>query len=289
MTQAYYPPQQPMQPAMPQYPAQQQQYIQQPMMPQQNFYPQQPMQPPVQPLVQGTLADFFSQPSTGGGPVFSWKGKPIGTTYGGIVSRAITNADVQQQTMPGSNVPAHYRDGRPKYLMKVPLTVQPTPEFPDGQAQWWVSGSARDELARAMAEVGCDANAVPEAGAAIVITLTGERPSGPGMNPSKTYRIQYRRPQGALPAGVPVHGQALAADIGRQMAQQQPVPTPQPAGPVYTPEAYQAPVSVPAQPVQAMQQPTVAPTPQQVPQPTAQPSAADGLNDAQRKLLESLL
>lgn len=289
MTQPYYPPQQP---AMPQYPTQTQ-YPQQPYPgtqmqppPQQFAYPQQQMypQPAPQPLAQGTLSDFFNQPSTGGGPVFSWKGKPTGTTYAGIVSRQITDGDIQQQTMPNSNTPAFYRDGRKKFLMKVPLTVTPTPEFPDGQAQWWVSGSARDELARAMSEAGCGTNTVPEPGAAIVITLTGERPSGPGMNPSKTYRIQYRRPVGTA-AVTPTQQPPTEWQSVPDAVKQQPVPATYANGTV----------SVQTQPL-PNQQVMAPPLPQQVPvtQPPQQPVAqsvqqqTSDLTPEQQQLLASL-
>lgn len=294
MTQPYFPQQQQMQqpqyqqPAMPQYPQQpMQQYP-----PQQQFvYPQQMQQQPMQPLVQGTFNDFFNQPSTGGGPVFSWKGKPIGTTYVGIVSRPIMQSDIQQQTMPGSNVPAYFRDGRPKFLMKIPLQVHQSPEFPDGTAQWWVSGSARDELARAMTEAGCEPNTTPEVGAAIAITLTGERPSGPGMNPSKTYHVKYQRPnsgspnaQPAVPQGtfvVQPQQQVMQPQPQQQQVMQQPQPMPVPPNQT---------VSVNTQP-QPQQQ--VMAQPQQVQQPVTQnappmQSSANDLSPEQQQLLASL-
>lgn len=304
MTQPYYP-QQPIPQQQPMYP----QYPQAPAQPPAASYPQQPMYsqptyqqppPPPQPLATGSLADFFGQPSTGGGPVFSWKGKPIGTTYAGVVSRPITSADVQQQTMPGGNVPAFYRDGRPKFLMKVPMRVVPSPEFPDGEAQWWVSGRARDELARAMSEAGCEPNMSPEAGALISITLTGERPSGPGMNNAKTVAVQYTRPQGAQPASIPMHGEALAADIQRQMQQAQPaqpqppqVPMQQQVPPMAQPQPpYQQPTGHPTLHVPQQVQPPQVPIPQQVqPSPPTQPlpQQANDLNPEQQALLAQLV
>ena len=160
MTQPPYYPQQPYgQPPMqqPQYP-QYQQPMQQPAYPQ---YPQQvggwPQMPqgqqvPQVPLAEGTLDDFFDQPSAGGGPAVSWKDKANGYTVAGIVARAIGKGDVQQQTDPQTKQPKFFRDGRPQFVMKVPLRVQPSQEFPEGEAQLYVRGQLRDELVRAMTE-----------------------------------------------------------------------------------------------------------------------------------------
>ena len=127
-------------------------------------YPQQgaPQAPPVE-LAQGSIDDFYNQPSVGGGPSLSWSfkdgsQKQVGTTYVGVVARDISNADIQQETDIRSGQPKTYRDGRPKFVMKVALkgvqsNVQaPAPEFPDGEATWYVKGQGRDELTRAMAE-----------------------------------------------------------------------------------------------------------------------------------------
>jgi len=187
-------------PAWPQqYPAQ---YPQQfPAAPQPYAQPQQfapgypPATPaaPAVPLAQGSIDDFYNQPSTGGGKSLSFQGKPAGTQYIGIVTRPITSGDISQQTdIQGK--PQFFRDGRPKFVMKVPLQLQPSPEFPDGLAQWYVKGQARDELVRAMAEAGAPAGP-PEAGAILAITLTGTRPSGPGLNPANVFHVVYTRPQ----------------------------------------------------------------------------------------------
>lgn len=295
---------QPPNPGMPQYP-QQPQY--QPQPPQQWAAPQpQPQYPPQQyaqpmqyqqpqvPLAQGTLSDFFNQPSTGGGPAFSWKGKPVGTTYAGIVTRAITQADIQQQTIPGTTQPAFFRDGRPKFIMKVPMTVQPTAEFPDGIAQWYVAGSARDELTRAMTEAGCDPGSTPEPGAAISIRFASERPSGAGRNPTKIYQVQYSRPNGATPAAVPVPAPQL-------QAQPQPVPNggwqpvqvaqpPQPPPPAQPQYVQPQPVAQP-QPQYAQPQPVAQPQyaqPQPVQPPPQQPVAGNDLSPEQQELLKQL-
>lgn len=261
MSQQPYYPQQPQQgyPAQPQYPV----APQQPYPPQQA--PQQFQQPyaapygapqapqaPAQPLVQGTLDDFYNQPSVGGGPSLSWtdkqsnQPKPLGTTYTGIVARDVTHADVQQQTDFRTQAPLFYKDGRAKFAMKVPLKLQPSAEFPDGEASWFVKGQARDELVRAMSEAGCDGS--PKAGALITVTLVQRRNTGAGMNPANIVQVQYQPPQGAgqqasvqqqipvqqyeqpAPQGQPV--QQYAAPVQQQQQFQQPVPQQVPAQPV---------------------------------------------------------
>lgn len=223
-------------PGQPQFPGQAQQY---PAQPQQGGYapvgvPQgyghqlPPQAAPVTPPASGSLDDFFSQPSVGGGPALKFE---VNTTHVGLVARPVTNADIRQQTIPGSNAPATYRDGRPKWVMVVPLVVQQSPAYPEGQAQWYVAGGARDELVRAMAEAGAPAGP-PEAGALISITCTGTRSSGPGMNPAKVYKIVYQRPEGAATAAAtpePVAEAPAPAAPSTTPAVQAPAPTaPQP-------------------------------------------------------------
>ncbi|TCB97559.1 hypothetical protein E0H26_11615 [Micromonospora zingiberis] len=276
-------PQYPTQPMMPQFPQQpaypvQQGYaqpqapaypVQQPAYPvQQGYASQQPQQygPPAQPLPQGTLDGFFEQPSSGGGPSWKFNGRPIGTSYAGIVARTVTNADVRAQTN-NAGVPQTYKDGRPKLVMVVPMQVQPSPEYPDGVAGWWVKGQARDELARAMAEAGAPAGA-PEAGAAIRVTRIGER-AVPGMNPQLLYRVEYVRPDGVAPVpqqpGAPV---------------QAPVQMPMPQ-----PVAQAAPVQQPMPQPVAVQQAPQQPMPAQQPAPAAAPA---GFNEEQAALFARL-
>ena len=205
-TQQPYPPQYPAAPAQgphptayapPQYPAQYPTAYAPPM--------QQPYAPPAPPLPTGTLDSFYEQPSSGGGPSFKFmdanRQPQIGKSYAGIVARPITNADVRAQTDQSGRA-VTYKDGRPKFVLIVPLLVQPSPEFPEGQASWWVKGQARDELARAMAEAGAPVGP-PEAGAGIRVTLVGARPV-PNMSPAYQYRVEYMRPAGAPTAPAPV-------------------------------------------------------------------------------------
>jgi hypothetical protein len=182
-------------PAVPQYPPQygQPSVVQHP--PQYGQPPQYAQYPPPpqsqQPAARGTLDQFYNQPSTGGGKPLSFE--VVGTNYTGIVARAIVDSDIAQQTDIKTNQPSTFKDGTPKFVMKVPLIMQPSPAYPDGQAQWYVRGADRDELVRAMAEAGAP-EGPPEAGAAISITFTGTRPAGPGLQPSKLKRVTYRRP-----------------------------------------------------------------------------------------------
>ncbi len=208
-------------------------------------YPQPAPQQGAQ-LAAGSIDDFFSQPSVGGGPALKFD---VGTVHVGIVARAVSNADIQQQTNPSNGQPAFYKDGRPKFVMRVPLQVQPTQLHPDGQAQWYVSGGARDELVRAMAESGAPAGP-PEAGAAIRVECTGTRPAGVGMNPAKVYKVVYRRPAGAAAApttAAPVVVQA-PAPVQEPAPAPSPTPSPTPAVQATPPAAPQPPADLdPAQ------------------------------------------
>src|SRR5262245_44220222 len=256
-----YPPQQPPQqyqqpgypqtyptatPPIPQYPT-----------PPQSQYPTYPLPPQAPaPTVSGSIDDFFDQPTTGS-KAWVFKDRPIGTQYVGIVTREVTRGDIRQQTdQQGRGLT--FRDGRPKFVMVVPMTVAPTQEFPEGQASWWVKGQARDELVRAMAEAGAPAGP-PEAGAAIGVTLVGMRPI-PGFNPAFQYRITYRRPTGAPPVPVEAVHQA-----------------PAPVEPAYYP---------PAPPAQAAPPPQyAAPDPAPAPAPGAPPGMAPNQLTAEQQAL----
>ncbi|MHA6626908.1 hypothetical protein ACU61A_15845 [Pseudonocardia sichuanensis] len=241
-----------------------------PMPPQQGF-PQQQQQ--ATPLAEGSLDAFYSQPSVGGGAALKFQ---IGTTYVGVVSRPVTSADVQQQTQRGSGLPATFKDGRPKFVMKVPLRVAPTAEYVDGIAQWWVQGASRDVLAQAMTAAGAP-QGPPQAGAVVVVTKTGERPI-PGMSPAGIYTVQYVLPgaqadQYAQQCGISLDG------IVREAAPAPAAPAPTPAAPAPGPVAQYQPPAPPAAPVApqppappvAYQPPASAAAP--VPAPAAAPPA----------------
>lgn len=269
-------PQQFQQPVQPQYPQAPQQpgY---PVPPQQYGFPQQA--PPQQPLATGSIDDFYNQPTTGGGPSISWKDKPVGTWYAGIVARDVTNGDIQQQTNFQTKQPEFYRDGRPKFTMKVPLTIDPAqhPEFPEGEASFYVRGQARDELSRAMSEAG--ASGAPKAGDYIVVVLVQRKPSGQGMNPSNVVQITY----------TPAAGASSPAPATPQPEVQQPAPqpvaqAPAPQGPPPPPPA-QAPVA--QAPVQQQPQPPAAPPAQQQ-QPPAPPAPPTALTPEQQQVMAQL-
>jgi hypothetical protein len=270
MSQQPYAPQ-PQYPGYPQQPVQQgyppQQFA--PQAPVQQPYPPQqyapPVQAPAQPVATGSLDDFYNQPSTGGGA--SLKFEQVGTRYIGIVTRPLGPGDVQQQTNT-QGVPLFFKDGRPKWVMKIPLQMQPSPAYPDGTAQWYVKGATRDELARAMAEAGVDAREV-QAGAIIDITFTGTRPSGAGMNPAKLFRVVYTPPEGAAQTQPP---QGTGAPSPAPVPQQAPVQ--QYEQPQVPQQQFQPPAQVPQVAQQAVPQPPAPPVQQQAaPQPPSDLSA----------------
>jgi len=182
-----------------------QQYAQ---VPQTQFQP--PVSSPSQPLARGTLDDFYGQPAGGGGvsvaSFFKDKTtgmlKPVGTRLDAMIARNVTDADIRQQTDLQNN-PKTYKDGRPMFVMVIPLAVTPSPDFPEGEASWWVKGRTRDELTRAMGEAGV--SGAPQAGALVSITLAGTRPIK-NMQPEVLYGVNYTPPQGtqvAAPAPEP--------------------------------------------------------------------------------------
>jgi hypothetical protein len=288
-----YPPQQPYPPQAP--PPQQPQALH-PYYPPQappNVYPQaygQPPAPAAPPLAQGSLDEFYAQPSASSGPSLSWTDKagnprPIGTTFVVRVARDVTSADVQQQTDMRTKAPQFYADGRPKFAMKVPVQLQ-HPEFPDGEASWYVKGQARDELVRAMSEAGCEGS--PKAGAIMQITLVNRRATAVGMNPANVVQIRYTPPQGD-------QGTAAPSPVAEPQAQQAPV---QQYAPPADPQAQQwqqhvaaqtpLPPQVPQAPELAQQQyAAYAPQGQaQAQAPAGQPG--QGMDPAQAALLEQI-
>lgn len=260
-------------------------------------YGQAPQQPQV-PLASGSLDDFYNQPSAGGGPAISWSvngmPKPEGTTYVGIVARDVQASDIQQQTDPKSGQPKFYRDGRPQFVMKVPLKLHASPEFPEGEGVLFVRGQMRDELVRAMTESGAGRD--PKGGDAIQVTLVQRKPSRGGGMPMNVFQIRYQ-PANPVAQPAPVQQAAPApqpaqpVQQGVDFAQLQP----QAQQPVQAQQApqFQAPAQVPAQPQVpqqqfAPQQPAaqavqpVQPVQQGAPQPPA------NLDEAQQALIAQL-
>lgn len=238
---AYQPPvQQPQYPAAPA-----QQYAPQ-------AYPQQPPSPQGPPPAQGSLDAFYSQPTAASGPSIAWsvngQQKPLGTSYTGIVARDVIDADVQQDSDPKTGQLKTYRDGRPRFFMKVPLKVQQSPEFPEGEATWYVRGQSRDELARAMAEAGVQGS--PRGGDAIRITLVDRRPSRGGGMPANIVQVQYQPANGQVPAQQQAPAPQPVQQPQVQPEPQQYAPAPVPQQP-QAPQQYAAPQAVPQQQVQA--------------------------------------
>ena len=184
------------------------------------------------PTIPGTLAGFLEQPSTGGGK--PWNFDNVGAAYFGIVNRPLTDGDVEQQWTLGQNsVPATYKDGRAKLVMRVPLNVAPSQDNPDGKAQWYCRGASRDVLAAAQTAVGSPTPGIPEMGCGIYVQFTGTRGGGGGMNPSKVYTVNY-----------------YPAEQARQIAAQMGIEYPEPPAiaPQNPPQAPPVPTSAPEQP-----------------------------------------
>lgn len=180
------------------------------------FSPQQPAQP----LAQGSIDDFYAQPTVSGGPSVSWKDAQIGAVVVGIVAHDVTSSDIQQETNT-QGLPQFYRDGRPKFVMRLPLRVAPDTTFPDGQAVLYVKGQLRDELQRAMSAAGV--SGAPRAGAAIQVTLTGRRAARTaGFSPANQFAVVYQdAPETGAPAQAPA---PLAPQPVAQVPQQPPAP-----------------------------------------------------------------
>lgn len=233
-----------------------------------------PQQPPAQPLPQGTLADFYGQPSSAGAPAISWKDQPIGYGVAFVVERDVTSADVKAQTDPGTGQLRTYRDGRPKYQLAVPILVAPDPVHPEGRATLYVGGQMRDELSRAMAEAGAvpsEGGVIPRKGDAGFMQIVQRKPTRMG-NPQNIFACRYQLANVAAPApaqpadpgyttsvdapvqqALPMNSgldqdaaiaQALAAAQAQAAAQTAPA-TPAPAGP---PPPAAGPIPQPGQP-----------------------------------------
>jgi len=256
MTYPNYPPQNPYQPAYPPGYSNPNPPGYQPPPPYQPAY--QP--PPQQQLARGTIDDFFGQPAASGKSL-SFDGKPPGTRYTGVVVRTLTNADVQQQTDKVTRAPKFNPDGSPKLMMVIPLQMQPSPEYPDGTAAWYVKGNERAELERAMEAAGCPQGSAPEAGAIIDIVYTHERPI-PGLSAQKMKTVTYTRPA-ATENGPAKRQQQPAA------AQAQPAPVAQPAAVQHQPAMVPQSAPVAQVPANPQQQPAPQPPAQLTPEQQA--------------------
>jgi hypothetical protein len=175
---------------------------------------------PSQPLAQGTLDDFYNQ-RTASGAGLNTVFKATGTQVTVQVARDLNNADVQQMTDFQTKQPKFYKDGRPMYQLVIPVLIQGHPDFPTGEATWYVKGKVKDELLRAMGAANAGTT-VPQGGAILTIVYTRDVPQRNGLNPAKEFSVTYIPPQGA------------------QAAPQLPVETPQ--------ATFEQPVQAPVQP-----------------------------------------
>jgi len=220
--------------------------------------------PPAQPqapLAQGTLDDFYDQPTVGGGSGLPFK--ILGTEHYVETTRPITKADVQQQTDTRGNAQT-FRDGRPKFQMLVPVHVlnSNVPESIGSTATFYVKGATREKLAAAMAAAGAPAGP-PEAGCRMRLRYAADVPTGAGFNPRKDIDITYDRPADApatsvapiAPAQIPQPSAAPA-----QLAPLQPMVNVPPAPAQATPAAPLAQdVRPPAAPIPAAGMPPAPP------------------------------
>ncbi|HVT97921.1 MAG TPA: hypothetical protein VHE33_10455 [Acidobacteriaceae bacterium] len=208
----------------PQYPQYTQTTYTQPYAPQQQGTPQQMMQPEPE-LPRGSLTGFFGQPAGGGGPGLTFE--TLGTRYVGTVSRNVTAADVHVVTKmrprPGEDPVDRHPDGRPKESMWIPLVVQPSPQFPNGEATWYVKPNERAELLRAMQEAGVETDPEtgfmypPRAGDVIDITYIASKPNRGGMSDTKVKKVVYTKGNGQAP--VPAYVQQAQQQIQAQPQQ----------------------------------------------------------------------
>jgi len=294
-----YPPQQPQYPppGQPQYPPPAQNYPP----PGNGYYPPpQNYAPPQQELPKGTIDGFYDQPAASGKSIASWFQTP-GQSLSGFVARALTDADTRPQTDMATKQPKRYSDGRLMYTLTIPLTVQPSADFPDGRAAWIISSGDREDLDVAMQAAGCPPRTVPEAGALITITFMGLKQI-PGFGaPKKVKRITYQRPPGAAPAPPPAPAAVAPPPPAPPGPQQYQGYNGNPAVPQYADPAGQAAQDMvngngaalppPWDPAAAYQQATgQPPPPPQPPQPPAQQqfAAPDGLTPEQAERLRQL-
>lgn len=211
---------------------------------QQNPQHQVPQGPPAPVGAKGTVGEFFKQPTPGGGKGVSWKNKPDGYTYVGVVNRTPGDGDLFQDSDPQTKQLKTWRDGSPRMVMPVPLDLVPmdawqAQEYADGEARVFLRGEMLTEFTRAMSEVGLPEGTVPQKGALVFATITGRKP-GRGTMPANQYRVVY------LPAGTweqdPQYAGIVQHLAGRQAQQHapatQPAPYQQQASPVgnYAPQ-----------------------------------------------------
>lgn len=279
----YYAPQAPVSPPQAQF--QQPQYAPQ-YAPQPQFAQPAPQVAAPEPvLARGTLEDFWDQPSvTGGGAGVTkfFNGKQQGHWLDMIVSRDLLHSDTRQQT-DINGVPQAYKDGRPKFVLIIPVTVTASSDgshgsfFPEGNATIWVKGALKDEFARALAAAGMREI---KGGTRIIMTGAGEKPSNrPGFSATKLYQINLFAPD----------GQVATVQVA-QPVQEAPAPVPAPGLPAAPASPFQAPAPVAPSPVPGapVAQVTSAPAAPAPAAPPIAPAPGQNLTEAQQIMLARL-
>ena len=235
----------------------------------QNSYPQQPPQQQA-PQIRGTLSGFASQPADGWGPAIKFP-QP-GSQWAFTVARDVLDTDVFVQTDPVTKQIRRFKDGNEMLEMRIPVFVQPSQDYPEGKATWYVQkAQMRGELSRAMISAGYAAGEAPRKGDQITIIRLNDKPSNFG-SPAHQFQIpQYIkgvRDATILPAPEP---EVQVQQTGWSQPQTQTAQAPQVSQPQVT---FQQPQQAPqyGDPQQQVQYPPVgSPQPAQV-----QPQFAQG-------------
>jgi hypothetical protein len=222
------------------------------------------------------------------------------------VTRNLTNSDVRQQT-DNEDRPATYKDGKPKFVLVIQVSVVQSDSgahvqiFENGEGSLWLKGITSDALKTAMAAAGIPN---PDAtlksgkigGALVTMISAGEKqPNNPKYSATKLFNFNYvpggeessgptasqpaPAPAAALPsAPTPAPAQPPApAGYAPPAPPQFAAPQPPPSGPMYNnqpgtpPVAYAQPTPPPPGPGGTLPDPALAYT-----QATGQPMPAPG-------------
>lgn len=260
----------------------------------QGYAPQQPPQGPAPVLARGTLEDWMDQAGGGSPSVtkFFTNERPQGSWLHLQIARDLINSDVQQQT-DNNDKPAVDKQGRPKFVLIIPVQVLASsdPGFPaiftEGTASVWIKGVTKDAFLSAMSTAGVQ---TPDraltggklGGAQFVMQSNGTRaPRNAQYSPTKLYNFTYTSNgrENSVAAPVPPDPTAQLQQVAQAASGFAPVPTaPAASAPPMTPTAptFQPPFD-PAQ--YAQQAPQMAPPPgypnqPQIAAPAAPPAPA---------------
>jgi len=156
------------------------------------------MTQPNQPYTPPSADDFLMG---GGIPSVSFKNKPYGTTYRGIVDR---HPEVQQQTDFDSGKPLFWDDGKPKWQAKIVIRTDerdPKINDDDGLRAIYAKGEVQKAIAAAVRSAGAKR---VEPGGELSLTFTGEgEAKNAKLNPPKQYSATYVPPNPLAMAAEP--------------------------------------------------------------------------------------